>query len=94
MSKATKSFHRRWRGQRITALLSRDGDTCSLCPRTLDRHVKDPQDPSYVTFDHVTPRSLGGLDTLPNVRLAHRRCNELRGSDPIMPEDEAREARP
>jgi len=86
--KAYKNFHRRLRGQRITAIMSRDGVVCALCPRNLDRHVKDPLSHDYVTFDHIVPRSRGGLDTVDNVRLAHRRCNELRGNDPTMPEEE------
>ncbi|MEA5417769.1 HNH endonuclease signature motif containing protein [Spirulina sp. CCNP1310] len=40
------------------------------------------------TFDHVLPRSLGGLDELENLALACRRCNERRynfvgGVDPV-----------
>jgi 5-methylcytosine-specific restriction endonuclease McrA len=88
MTKSVVSFHRKWRGQRITALLARDGEICSLCPRRLDRRLKDPDDGNYITFDHVIPSSRGGLTVLSNLRLAHRSCNTSRGNEPIMPEDE------
>lgn len=88
MSKARKTFHRKWRGQRITQLMARDGLNCSLCPEALDRHMRDPLHPKYITFDHIVPRARGGNDAWTNLRLAHRRCNERRGSDPILPEDE------
>jgi 5-methylcytosine-specific restriction endonuclease McrA len=32
------------------------------------------------TIDHVTPISLGGADTIDNVRSAHRVCNLRRGA--------------
>lgn len=86
--KARGSFHRKWRGQRVTALMARDGTKCALCGEELDRRIRDPRHPRYVTFDHIRPRSTGGLDVVSNLQLAHRRCNELRGCDPVMPEDE------
>ncbi len=88
MSKTRKTFHRKWRGQRITQLMARDGSNCTICREPLDRHIRDGRHPAYITFDHVTPRSDGGNDAWTNLRLAHRRCNEKRGNDPILPEDE------
>lgn len=39
--------------------------------------------PEFATWDHIVPKSKGGTNDRSNVKLAHRRCNELRGnSDP------------
>lgn len=75
-------MHSRERGRQITRLLARDGDTCVLCGLRLNRKVQDTRSPEYVTFDHVLPRSLGGLDILSNLRLVHQRCNLRRGATP------------
>lgn len=76
-------FHHKERGLGITRLISRDGPSCGICGRELDRRLRDPEHDLYVTFDHIRPKSNGGSDDLVNLRLAHRRCNEIRGNDPI-----------
>lgn len=38
-----------------------------------------------ITFDHYIPISKGGLDEIENYRLAHYRCNMLKGS--MTPEE-------
>lgn len=86
MSKWRNSFRKR-RWLTVTRLMSRDGELCHLCGILLLRKVKDPESPSYITFDHVIPRSRGGLTVPANLRLAHRACNEARGNDPIIDED-------
>lgn len=67
-----------WSGryaQRMTRLcLEEWGDTCHLCTR-----------PGATTADHLIPRSLGGLDTLENLRPAHHRCNSRRQARPLTP---------
>lgn len=83
MTKVRRAFYRKQRGLVVTRLLARDGDRCPICGEVLDRRVRDPDDPRYVTFDHVTPVSRGGVTRLDNLRLAHRACNERRGSDPL-----------
>lgn len=88
MGKARRLFHAKWRWQRVTALFARDGHDCTICRRPLSRKVKDPYDPDYITFDHIVPRSKGGLDVVTNLRLAHAKCNFQRGNDPVMPEEE------
>jgi 5-methylcytosine-specific restriction endonuclease McrA len=88
MSKAVRYWHRKWRWQRVTKLAARDGMNCSICGERLDRSVRDSHHPMYITFDHKNPRAKGGSDGLDNLRLAHRSCNELRGTDPILPESE------
>lgn len=32
------------------------------------------------TFDHIQPRSRGGLDVLSNLQLAHADCNKRKGN--------------
>lgn len=39
-------------------------------------------DPAAPTFEHVVPRSKGGLDEIDNLAIACRRCNGERGSGP------------
>ena len=64
-------------------LIERDGTGCWLCgdPIDLGLHYEDPMS---IFIDHVLPRSRGGRNLLPNLRLAHRRCNEQR-SDALAP---------
>lgn len=61
------------REERIDALVLRDGEGCFLCkkPFKLDEDI---------TFDHWIPRSKGGTWDLENLRLAHKRCNALKGN--------------
>lgn len=82
--------HRRERWRLVTRLMARDGQNCTICDEPLDRHLRDENDPRYVTFDHILPRSLGGNDAFANKRLAHQACNRERGNDPIAPVDEVR----
>lgn len=89
MAKARGFWHRKHRWQRVTRLMARDGMGCAICGEPLDRHVRDPNDEAYITFDHIVPRARGGVDKLDNLRLAHRVCNSERGCDPVMPEEEA-----
>lgn len=86
MSKYRGRSHRRERWRLVTRLMARDGVNCTICNEPLDRTIQDPQHPSYITFDHVLPRSLGGNDAVTNRRLAHKNCNERRGNDPLLPE--------
>jgi 5-methylcytosine-specific restriction endonuclease McrA len=69
----------------ITRLLARDGNKCQLCGGTLDRHIKDPDDPHYITFDHIVVPGEGGGDELANKQLAHSHCNQKRSNQPILP---------
>jgi len=89
MGKAKRLFHHKWRWQRVTKLMARDGLSCTICKEPLDRHIKDVFSEMYITFDHIIPRSEGGLDHIDNLRLAHQGCNRRRGCDPILPESEA-----
>lgn len=64
-----------------THIAERDNWTCWLCGDTawVTTWVAERPDPHYPSVDHVVPISLGGPDTLENVRLAHYRCNVRRG---------------
>ena len=58
----------------ISQLLARDGAVCGICKCPL------PTDRSQWHVDHIVPFSLGGPNSLHNLRLAHARCNEARGN--------------
>lgn len=73
----------------VTRLIARDGFACTICDLPLDRKIRNPRDPMYITFDHIVPRSHGGGERLENKRLAHSLCNSERGNDPVMPDEEA-----
>lgn len=58
-------------------LRKRHGENCWLCGGPMD--FTDNGDLLYATFDHVIPRANGGTDSMSNMRLSHRVCNERRG---------------
>lgn len=86
MTKWRRGSYPKERRLAITRLMARDGTNCTICDLPLDRSVRHYNDPAYITFDHVVPRSLGGLDTWTNRRLAHQCCNNERGNDPLVEE--------
>ena len=72
-------------------LIERDGGICWLCGKPVDeRDFFYREDGTfmagedYPSVDHVVPLAKGGSHTWTNVRLAHRRCNALKG-DSIIP---------
>lgn len=84
MSKARKPWVHKQRGIDITRLMARDGKDCTICGDALERSLREPNHPRYITFDHIVARSAGGDSKLSNLRLAHRSCNEVRGNDPVV----------
>lgn len=64
----------------VRSLYQRDGGICWLCGGKCDLSA-DPNSNMYPSVDHVITIDDGGLDTWDNVRLAHRWCNSVRGSD-------------
>ena len=72
----------------FTSLMARDGERWTICDGPLDRHLRVPTHPLYITFDHIVPRSSGGGDRIENLRLAHNACNHARGNDPLVEEDD------
>lgn len=64
------------RAERIEALTITWGPDCFLCHNPF-------KEESDITFDHWIPRSKGGTWDIENLRLAHKRCNALKGD--LMP---------
>jgi 5-methylcytosine-specific restriction endonuclease McrA len=71
---------RQWRHPKVPipryvrfAVFARDGHFCWLCGRITGRGE------DAATLDHVIPQARGGADTVDNLRVAHKRCNEQRG---------------
>lgn len=56
----------------LADLIERDGSTCYLCGKNLDREE--------MQIDHVIPLSRGGSHTLKNTRIACRFCNNRKGN--------------
>jgi 5-methylcytosine-specific restriction endonuclease McrA len=50
-------------------IIARDGGVCSLCGK-----------PGANSADHVIPRSRGGSHADTNLRAAHLRCNQVKGT--------------
>lgn len=59
-------------------VFERDEGICGICSCPIDWSLSG-RDPMGFTVDHVTPVSIGGTDTIDNVRSAHNRCNAKRG---------------
>lgn len=64
------------REERIALITERDGPDCFLCGDPF----KSKMD---ITFDHWIPQSKGGTWEIENLRLAHKRCNAIKGD--VMP---------
>lgn len=71
---------RPWR--RLVAQLKATNRICWLCGHWINADLP-ARHPMSFTADHVVPRSLGGPDTLGNLRPAHRACNSRKGNRPI-----------
>jgi 5-methylcytosine-specific restriction endonuclease McrA len=73
----TPGFSKRRRSNRREYIYTRDSGTCWLCGTKADR--------ATFTLDHVVPKSKGGTDSRSNLKVAHRKCNNVRGSDDPTP---------
>lgn len=60
-------------------ILNRDGWTCGICNKRIDRRRKFP-DPKSASIDHIVPLSVGGADVPANVQAAHWECNIAKGN--------------
>lgn len=67
----------------IYKLWKRDKGVCWLCRKLVAADA--------ATRDHVIPKSLGGPNEAPNLRTAHRHCNENRGNKVLVSNKEALE---
>jgi 5-methylcytosine-specific restriction endonuclease McrA len=67
--------------KQILRIWERDLGICWLCGRDVAHpSVKWARlRPEQATRDHILAKSKGGPDTMDNLRLAHRSCNEARG---------------
>lgn len=54
-------------------LINKNGAICALCGKPIET-MKD------CTIDHITPISKGGLTTIENCQLAHKKCNAHKGN--------------
>ena len=63
----------------MTKIGRRDRWQCHLCHLPVPKKGYTLNSPQAPSIDHVTPVTRGGRDVQTNLRLAHRRCNELRG---------------
>ena len=72
----------------LERLIKRDKSICYLCGDKVDIS-KDTNDNYYPCIEHVIPIIKGGTHTWDNVRLAHRICNNHKGT---MTEEEYFEA--
>lgn len=61
------------------AIYNRDGWICQLCDEPVDAFAAT-NSRWDATLDHIVPSSKGGDDSPENLRLAHRRCNAVRGA--------------
>lgn len=53
-------------------VIERDQGVCGIC--------NEPVDPGDIHLDHIKPWSLGGPDTVDNLRVTHSLCNIKRGA--------------
>lgn len=72
---AGRTGHRTYRRNRATVLAT--NNICHLCGFQIDMELKAPH-PMSATVDHVVPYSLGGDDSVENLRPAHHLCNQKR----------------
>jgi 5-methylcytosine-specific restriction endonuclease McrA len=76
---------RSWGGRRSQTLrakaLARYGWVCWLCGEPITEGWPD-RHPLSASVDHVLPRSLGGSDSIQNLRPVHFGCNASRGNRP------------
>ena len=60
-------------------LFAMSGGVCPICGRKIQN--KDPSDKkTYMTVDHIIPKSKGGTRKFNNIRPLCERCNRLRGT--------------
>jgi len=62
------------KAEQLKYLINRDKRICWIC--VLDVDYED------ASRDHLIPRSMGGPNSIWNIRLAHRACNNNRGQMP------------
>lgn len=69
--------------QRRATLRKYQGNRCCWCGKAMQQ--TNPNKWDYETLEHLRPRSRKGTDAITNLALAHKRCNEERGSEERKP---------
>lgn len=69
------------RARRRVAQQVRAGEPCALCHQPIDLTLKYPHPMAFVV-DHIVPTSLGGDDSIDNLRPGHSTCNRQRSNLP------------
>ena len=71
----------------LELLAKRDKGICHICKRKIDwTDFKTTKEGAFIalknypSIDHVYPISMGGTHTWENVRLSHKRCNEVKSN--------------
>jgi 5-methylcytosine-specific restriction endonuclease McrA len=70
----------RWVAATVAYLRTRDGNRCGRCAEYVDPRLSGTH-PDGGTIGHRVALAVGGLNTLENLRLEHRRCNLGAGVD-------------
>lgn len=60
-------------------VVERDGWVCWVCGWPIDPDAP-PNDDGQASLDHVVELARGGSNSVENLRLAHRLCNEKRST--------------
>lgn len=78
-----RSIRTEKRRRLVLRIRERDGDDCWICLTPMNFDVKPDQNGviplDYPTLDHIVPRVEQPNHDISNLKLAHPRCNELRG---------------
>lgn len=70
----------------LFALVVRDGPLCHICGLHCDFRTGYERRWLAATRDHMRPNSLGGPNSITNLRIAHRYCNAKRGTAVVSEE--------
>jgi 5-methylcytosine-specific restriction endonuclease McrA len=70
-------------GGKLGRVYRADAGICHLCHLPVPANA-DPESDQAPTVDHLVTRSEGGSDDKSNLRLAHRRCNNIRQDRPML----------
>lgn len=57
------------------------GDICQSCSIRMHFEVKFRSHKHYATIDHILARALGGTNSLENIQVICKECNNLKSAD-------------
>lgn len=57
---------------------------CWICGEPMAISRSQAGKDRYATFDHLVPKAEGGTNAQANLHLAHKKCNALRGTIPLV----------